>query len=105
MPWNRADYPQDWNDLRAQVLERAGYRCEWCGAEQYKPNPKTGSRVVLTCAHLDHDTRSRDLGNLAALCQCCHLGYDAGMHAAHASTTRARKGEAFGQLGLGLDGK
>ena len=36
-------------------------------------------RVVLTVAHLDHDELNHDvqLDRLKALCQCCHLRYDA----------------------------
>ena len=32
---NRARYPKDWKAIRAEVLERAGNRCEWdgCGVE------------------------------------------------------------------------
>lgn len=40
----------------------------------YKP-----VKVVLTIAHLDHDETNHDvkLDRLAALCQLCHLRYDA----------------------------
>lgn len=36
-------------------------------------------KVVLTIAHLDHDETNHDvmLERLKALCQCCHLRYDA----------------------------
>lgn len=36
-------------------------------------------KVVLTVAHLDHDELNHDveLNRLAALCQICHLRYDA----------------------------
>lgn len=36
-------------------------------------------RVVLTVAHLDHDETNADVADdrLAALCQYCHLNYDA----------------------------
>ena len=36
-------------------------------------------RVVLTIAHLDHDEENHDVSDdrLAALCQQCHLNYDA----------------------------
>ena len=35
--------------------------------------------VVLTVAHLDHDADNKDvkLDRLKAMCQCCHLQYDA----------------------------
>jgi hypothetical protein len=36
--------------------------------------------VVLACAHLDHDPANSDPGNLAALCQRCHMIHDAAEH-------------------------
>lgn len=76
-----ARYPRDWGERRAAVLERAGNRCEWCGAENHKPHPKTGSQVVLTTAHVyDHRPERADLENLAALCQRCHLNHDRHRH-------------------------
>ena len=36
--------------------------------------------VVLTVAHIDHDKTNNDDGNLAALCQACHLGHDSKQH-------------------------
>jgi len=78
-PENRARYPADWK-ARSRFVRfyRARNRCEWCGAENYKPHPVTGSRVILTCAHI-HDDRpeAASLLNLAALCQRCHNRHDA----------------------------
>lgn len=36
--------------------------------------------VVLACAHLDHDPGHNAPGNLAALCQRCHIRHDATEH-------------------------
>jgi len=72
MPINYHDYPANWREIRARILARAGNRCEKCGAANGEPNPITGSRVVLTVHHLDHDTANNDHGNLQALCQLCH---------------------------------
>jgi len=36
--------------------------------------------VVLACAHLDHDPGNSMPGNLAALCQRCHMLHDAAEH-------------------------
>ena len=36
--------------------------------------------VVLACAHLDHDPANSDPGNLAALCQRCHMIHDSAEH-------------------------
>jgi hypothetical protein len=38
--------------------------------------------VVLTVAHLDHMPEHCDDDNLMAMCQRCHLSYDADHHAA-----------------------
>jgi 5-methylcytosine-specific restriction endonuclease McrA len=82
-PENKARYPDDW-ELRSRFVRfvRARNKCEWCGAENYKPHPITGSKVILTCAHV-HDDRpeAASLLNLAALCQRCHNRHDAPMRA------------------------
>lgn len=80
MPINYKKYPPNWkSEIRPAILERANHKCEKCGAENYKPNPITGSKVVLTIAHLDHDETNHDvsLDRLMAMCQKCHLTYDA----------------------------
>ena len=78
-PENRARYPKDWK-LRSRFVRfyRAKNHCEWCGAENYQPHPITGSKVILTTAHV-HDDRpeASSLLNLAALCQRCHNRHDA----------------------------
>jgi len=47
--------------------------------------------VILTIAHLDHTPENCDLDNLKALCQRCHLTYDAKHHAKNARKTREDK--------------
>ncbi len=49
------------------------------------------TRVVLTIAHLDHNTENNDYDNLAALCQRCHLNYDKEHHAINSRATIERK--------------
>jgi hypothetical protein len=50
--------------------------------------------IVLTIAHLDHDTTNNADSNLLALCQRCHLSYDAKHHATNSRRTRdAKKGQ------------
>jgi hypothetical protein len=89
-PENRALYPTNWPAISKRIrFERAANRCEWCQAENGQPHPVTGSKVVLTVAHLDHDPRHCADDNLAALCQRCHLAYDAPMR-------RARRGAEVG---------
>ena len=79
MPIDYNRYPPDWKLKRAAVLERANHECEFCGAVNYEPHPVTGSRVVLTVAHLDHDEDNWKvtIDRLRALCQRCHNRYDA----------------------------
>jgi hypothetical protein len=87
MPVNWADYPANWAAISRAIRERAGDCCEGspmyprCRARNGEPHPVTGSRVVLTVAHLDHDTGNSAEDNLRAWCQRCHLTYDAKHHA------------------------
>ena len=50
-----------------------------CIARNGKKHPVTGSNVVLTVAHLDHQPENCDDTNLKAMCQRCHNRYDAPM--------------------------
>jgi len=84
----KARYPTNWREISLSVRARAGWRCEWCPAENGKPHPVTGSIVVLTTAHLDHTPENVADENLVSLCQRCHLAYDAAQHAATAARTR-----------------
>lgn len=54
------------------------------------------SQVVLTVAHPDHTPENCHRNNLMAMCQACHLAYDA---AHHAETRR----NIPGQQRLGVD--
>jgi 5-methylcytosine-specific restriction endonuclease McrA len=97
MPMNRANYPADWEEISLNIRIRAGWRCEGsprypeCRAEHGKPHPVTGSNVVLTVAHLDHNTANNDPANLRALCQRCHLDWDLDHHMSNARRTRAER--------------
>jgi len=94
--------PENWPEIRASILARSevhgtpccemvagGLRCEapdrndivrvgvgyrWVRALAKGPGT---TPVVLTIAHLDQDRSNNDPYNLAALCQRCHLGFDA----------------------------
>jgi 5-methylcytosine-specific restriction endonuclease McrA len=79
---NRARYPKDWKEISRSIRERAGNCCEQCNAANGEPHPITGSRVVLTVAHLDHTPENCDPSNLRAWCQKCHNAYDASTRAA-----------------------
>ena len=100
MPFVRDRYPADWPAISRRIREREQGRCKFCGAVNYQPHPETGSRVVLTVAHLDHDTTNNSDENLAALCNACHLRHDAKHHAANAAATRRRRKIEAGQMEL-----
>lgn len=96
---NRALYPLDWPAIARRIRARAGDKCEGspmypdCRAEHGQPHPVTGSSVVLTVAHLNHEPADCRDDNLRAWCQRCHLTYDAAHHAKNAARTRReRKG-------------
>jgi hypothetical protein len=117
-PENRDRYPADWATIRDRILTRASVfqfaghtpRCECvgeCGRGTHEgrcPNMQggaaygTGSRVVLTIAHLDHMPENNDPGNLRAMCQGCHLHYDREHHAETRARTSREAREAAGQL-------
>lgn len=93
-PENKARYPKEWKAISLAVRESAGDRCEGspdfpdCRALNGAPHPETGSKVVLTVAHLDHTPENCDRANLRAWCQRCHLNYDKAHHAKTAYATR-----------------
>lgn len=93
----RPRYPADWRAIAYGVKEKARWTCVGspkypdCRAVHGKPHPVTGSTVVITVAHLDHQPENVDRSNLRAWCQRCHLTYDAAHHAANAAATRAAK--------------
>ena len=81
MPIDYKEYHPKWKLISRLVrFKRAGNKCEWCGADNYQPHPVTGSRVVLTVAHIDHNKDNNRFDNLAALCQRCHLKHDLPQH-------------------------
>jgi hypothetical protein len=107
---NRDRYPRNWAALSRWVkVDRAGGRCECegeCGRGTHdgrcpnvhgEPAYGTGSKVVLTTAHLDHTPENSDPTNLRAMCQGCHLHYDRDHHA---ETRRATRAAAAGLMPL-----
>jgi hypothetical protein len=90
-------HSKEWKAFRASLLERAGNRCEGtpqfpdCRAENGQPHPETGSKVVLTIAHMDHDESHADPDRCRALGQRCHLTWDAKHHRQNAAKTRRAK--------------
>lgn len=117
-PENQARYPQEWPQIRAAILARAGHRCEQCGVANYtaivrlKVDPAVWEtfdamllseadpgwdeyhdpvRVVLTISHLNHTPEDNREENLAALCQRCHLVYDQVEHEQSRRRNRDRR--------------
>lgn len=104
-------YPPDWKQIRQEILERAGHKCENCWVPNYAigfrydghfvVSPAGVLKIVLTVAHLNHDPA--DCGepgnrpNLKALCQKCHLAHDHEHHMRNAHQTR-RSRKASGDL-------
>lgn len=102
MPINYKLRDPAWPQVRARILARANDCCEECGVHngacifRYKANPAKwrdphgGDQgesdpevypvvIVLTIAHLDHNEHEWPIPDdrLKALCQRCHLIYDA----------------------------
>ena len=85
-----ADGPGDAADLIGNNWHR-------CQAANREPHPITGSRVVLTIAHIDQDPANNEPANLRALCQRCHNALDAPWRRRNAHATRHRR-KASGDL-------
>jgi hypothetical protein len=113
-PENRGRYPADWKKISLRIRNvRAAGRCEClgeCGRGTHDgrcPNRNggsaygTGSKVVLTVAHLDHTPENCAPANLRAMCQGCHLHYDRDHHAETRTRTRRAEIEGAGQLAIG----
>jgi hypothetical protein len=123
MPIDYKKYPKNWKtEIRPAILAREGNRCKFCGVENYacgyrdshgnfielspmesEARSEDGLKqivIILTIAHLDHDINNNNHENLAALCQRCHLRYDAENHARNsAATRRAKKDEKEAKSG------
>ena len=97
-PENKHLYPDNWKDIRAELLEEYGNCCQGsmaypdCRAANGQPHPVTGSRVVLTIAHWpDHSPTNNHRKNLNVWCQRCHLAMDQPHRLKTAALTRKRK--------------
>lgn len=89
---NKNRYPKNWKDISKRIrFEVAKNRCQFCGAENYKPHYLTGSKVILTVAHLNHKPEDCRDENLKALCQKCHLNYDKDFHKSNSKKTLYEK--------------
>ena len=139
MPIDYSDYPDDWHDISKQIrIERANNRCECTGECGYdhtiffdskerfidhrcialngKLHPISGSKVVLTVAHLGiakpygipgdkHDKHDVRPDNLKAMCQLCHLSFDFNDHIRKRQLSQLQHQLDSGQLSLFNSGK
>lgn len=96
MPIDYRDYPHNWlSEIVPAIRRRSGNMCEGspkypaCRAANGELHPDTGSKVVLTTAHMDHDKDNNYYdpvdanapgNNLRHLCQRCHLMHDIQQH-------------------------
>ena len=63
MPIDYKTYPRGWKtEIVPRIKERDGNRCKFCGVENYTVKPN-GTKVVLTIAHLDHDSKNHDVSD------------------------------------------
>jgi hypothetical protein len=68
----------DFNEANTQPKTIESKRNKKSSKVELVPNPKK-VKVVLTIAHLDHDEANHNVSDerLMAMCQLCHLRYDA----------------------------
>lgn len=86
-PENKDRYPDNWDEIRERIRERAKDKCENCGVVNHSyvnkytreiclPDEYNAIRIVCTTAHLDHNPENCEDENLAFWCQKCHNSYD-----------------------------
>lgn len=111
---NKNLYPKNWKELRLNILNRAGNKCEFCGVRNYAYGYRFDDKffeadcsheeeqifiihkikpikIVLTIAHICHDASCDNLEHLKALCQRCHLRLDIDLHKRNSNITRRNK--------------
>jgi hypothetical protein len=114
MAMNYSDYPENWKDIRAEVLERAKNadgisQCECVGGcerehkgtrclhLQYgRLTTRSKYKVILTTAHLCHTPHCAQHDHLKSMCQPCHQVFDLReRQKREGGSTRARKSKTF----------
>lgn len=108
MPVDMSRYPDNWDEISNYIrFVRGQGQCECtgecglhsgrCEAKHGEAHPVTGSKVILTTAHLGtgtgnkHDKMDVRPENLKGMCQRCHLIFDLPEHMEHARETRANQ--------------
>ncbi len=98
---NRDKYPADWKAISQRIrVQRAKGQCECrgeCGLHHGRRcAERNRNRAMWAKGSIVLTADCRD-ENLKAMCQRCHLRYDAGHHQANARETR-RNRKAIGDL-------
>lgn len=105
---NKNKYPKNWKSISDEIrFGRAKGRCECkgeCGSHTTtgrcvevhgKAAIYAKGKVILTVAHLNHNPKDNRRKNLKAMCQRCHLRYDADHHKRNSALTRRAKKKNF----------
>ena len=96
--WDDDDKPGRCNAPHGEWIIRSRVEPEsWALMPRPLSQGQKPIKVILTVAHLDHQPENCADENLLAMCQRCHLRYDAGLHVHNARETR-RKKKAAGEL-------
>ena len=91
MPVDYKEYHPKWKLIvrliRNRTINKHGVDCcegspkyPNCRAVNKEPHPITGSKVILTTAHIDQNKDNNRFSNLRRLCQRCHLTHDKEQH-------------------------
>lgn len=114
----RDRYPDNWEQLAADIRVKANHKCQHCGKECRRPSEKLSDFVLrrfggikgkdweaardaidhpkkycLTTAHLDQNPANNHPSNLKALCMVCHIKHDHPHLKSNATAKRERRGQ------------
>lgn len=70
-PENRARYPANWKEIRAQILERAKHRCERCQVPNGAMIARGQGRHAGTYYDRDGHIRDEETGKVLGFCREC----------------------------------
>ncbi len=87
MPIDSRRYPKNWKALALSVKEAAGWKCQCCGKQCYRPGerPENLTRSewtanILQVHHRDFNCSNNCSNNLTSLCSACHLNVHRGRY-------------------------
>lgn len=66
MPMKRELYPDNWEEISLSIRTEAGWKCEFCDAENGKPHPITGSKeeIITNTRHSIYHSTTRGVNML-----------------------------------------